>query len=460
MNATIALPRSVITATLALRKAAGEAFVVGGAIRDHFLGRPCHDFDIATNLRPEQVMQVFPHHVPTGLQHGTITIWDKPDKQGPGIEVTTYRGDGHYSDGRRPDQVVFHTNIREDLARRDFTMNAMAYDPVSDTVVDPFDGRADLERRVIRAVGDPLVRFTEDGLRSMRAVRFATVLGLELEEQTKAAIRPTLHVTQKVAMERLRDELLKLLMANKPSAGFELMRETGLLELILPELLLGYGMAQNSHHAYDVYHHVLACIDAGADLTARLGALFHDIAKPLTQAEKPQRPGEHSFHMHESIGAEHTDAIMRRLKFSNEQRERISALVRHHMFYYDPTWSDGTVRRFVNRVGEDLLDDLFALRRADIIGHGLGKDPEAEIAPLQARIAVVLQKSRAMKVTDLEVTGADVLTELQIPPSRRVREVLEELLAEVLEDPSKNQRDTLIQILRRKRQQAEGNQEP
>lgn len=443
-----AVPRLVLQVAERLRADGGEAFLVGGAVRDSLLRRPTHDFDLATNLKPEEVLRRFPFTVPTGLAHGTVSVWMNRQGEGPGIEVTTYRGDGEYLDGRRPSEVLFKQSIEEDLARRDFTINAMAYDPFADRLVDPFHGEADLQAKVIRAVGDPILRFTEDGLRAMRAVRFAAVLEFDLDPATFAAIEPTLHVTERVSIERIRDELVKMMKAPKPSLGFEWMRKSGLLKLVLPELLEGYGMAQNHHHAYDVYHHVLACIDAGSDLTARLGALFHDISKPQTQAPKEHKPGEHSFLMHESIGADRTDEIMRRLKFSNEQRERIVGLVRHHMFFYDNTWTDGTVRRFVSRVGEDLLEDLYNLRRADVVGHGLGKDPEAEIAPLKERISEVLAKSRAMKVTDLLIDGVDVQRELQIPPSRRIREVLDALLQRVLEDPSLNEREKLLEAVR------------
>jgi tRNA nucleotidyltransferase (CCA-adding enzyme) len=251
-----------------------------------------------------------------------------------------------------------------------------------------------------------------------------------------------------VSIERVRDELLKLLDAPKPSVGFEIMRTTGLLALVMPELLEGYGLHQNSHHSYDVYAHIMACIDAAVGRTARLSALFHDIAKPRTAAPREDNPTEHTFYRHDHVGADLTDEIMRRMRFSNDERERISGLVRNHMFWYDPSWSDGAVRRFVGRVGEDNLQHLFDLRTADIIGRGRGEDPRNELVPLQERVARVLSESRALRVTDLCVDGTDVMRELGLPASRRIRDELERLLEAVLEDPSLNTRERLLDVLR------------
>ncbi len=432
----------------ALRQAGGEAYLVGGAVRDVLLGRAPGDVDLATNLTPDRVSALFPFSVPTGIAHGTVTVWLTRERPGKGVEVTTYRSEGSYSDGRHPDSVQFEREIEADLARRDFTINAIAADPETGELKDPHQGVADLEAGRLRAVGDPRARFREDGLRTMRAVRLAAQLGLEIESATLAAIPDALDIVRKVAVERLRDELLKLLEAPKPSVGLELMRQTGLMAIILPELLEGVGLQQNVHHAYTVYEHTLACIDAASDRTARLAALFHDIAKPRTAAPKEGHPGEHTFFRHDHVGAALTDQILRRLRFSNEERERIAHLVNHHMFFYDPAWSDGAVRRFVGRVGEEALSDLFALRQADIVGRGRGEDPRNEIEPLKQRISDVLEKGRAMRVTDLMVDGDDVMRELSIPPSRRVRDVLEQLLERVIEDPSLNERDTLLRLLK------------
>ncbi len=445
------IPPDVLSAAELLRSAGGEAFVVGGAVRDLLRGVSPGDFDLATNLHTDRVQKCFPFSAPTGIAHGTVTVWLNSKGAGPGLEVTTYRGEGAYSDGRHPDQVFFVKNIEDDLARRDFTINAMALDPVSGRVVDPYGGQKDLAAGVLRAVGDPVARFSEDGLRAMRAVRFAATLSgnrvFAIEPDTFAAIAKTLAVVRKVSAERLRDELLKMLTAAKPSVGFELMRESGLLEVVLPELLEGVGMTQNHHHAFSVYDHTLHCIDAAVGRTARLGALFHDIGKPRTRAPKENAPGEFTFHNHEVHGAEMTDQVMRRLRFSNEEREKIIGLVRHHMFWYDPEWSPGAVRRFVRRVGESNLEDLYALRRADIAGRGRDEDSDAELAPLQARVEQVLTESRAMKVTDLKISGGDVMRALGIPASRRVGDLLDALLDRVLEHPELNTKENLLALL-------------
>jgi len=444
---SFSLPDDVVEVSRRLRAAGGEAYLVGGAVRDLLRGVPAGDFDLATNLLPEQTAKSFPSSVPTGIEHGTITVWLNDRCQGKGFEITTYRGEGTYSDGRHPDQVIFMSRIEDDLARRDFTINAMALNPLTLQLVDPFDGQKDLIARLIRAVGDPKVRFCEDGLRSMRAIRFATCLDFNIDANTLAAISETLHTVEKVSIERLRDEFLKLLTAEKPSRGIELMRTTGLLAIILPELLEGVDLHQNHFHMFDVYQHTLAATDAAEGRTARLAALFHDIAKPRTAQQKPDIPGEHTFYRHDSVGAALTDVILRRLKFSNDEREKIVGLVAHHMFWYDPAWSDGSVRRFVRRIGTENLDDIYELRRADIIARGKGEDPSIELEPLQQRVVNVLEQSRAMKITDLAVNGKDVMEVLRVAPSPRVGEVLEQLLERVLEDPSLNHRERLLSLI-------------
>ena len=422
------IPQVVHDAAENLRRAGGEAFVVGGAVRDVLLGKTPGDFDLATNLLPKKVATLFPFTVPTGIAHGTISVWMNSSGAGKPIEVTTYRADVGYSDGRRPDQVEFKSKIEDDLARRDFTINAIAYDPAADRLVDPYGGQTDLDGKVLRAVGAAVQRFSEDGLRPMRAVRFAAQLGFQIEARTFSAIGETLDVVRRVSVERLRDELLKILDTDKPSIAFELMRTSGLLAIVLPELLEGVGMHQNHFHKYSVYDHTIACIDAAVGRTARLGALFHDIAKPRTVAPKEGAPGENTFYRHDHVGADLTDQILRRLRFSNEERELIVALVKNHMFWYDPAWSDGAVRRFVGRVGEERLEPLFDLRAADIVGRGQGEDPRSELEPLKTRITDVLSKSRAVKVTDLAIDGNDVMQALALKPSRIVRDVLEALL--------------------------------
>ena len=435
------IPADVLAVCRRLRDAGHEAHLVGGGVRDMLLGRPPADYDVATDAVPETVIDLFGKTFakPTGLKHGTVTVVTdaKPPRH---VEVTTFRGEGAYLDGRRPSSVTYVKSLADDLGRRDFTMNAVAYDPIADVVTDPFDGRGDLSRGLIRAVGDPVTRFREDGLRPMRAVRQAAQLVFDIDGPTKAAIEPTLDVFRKVSAERIRDELLKMLASPQPSRGLQLMRETGLLGEVIPELLEGVDCTQNRYHKHDVFDHTLHVVDqTEGDPIRRLGALLHDVGKPRARQPREGAPGEFSFFQHEYVGADMADAICRRLKLANAERERVVGIVRNHMFFYSRDWTDGTVRRFVRRVGgHEALDDLFALRAGDVVGRGFGEDPEAEIGELRERVASVAAEDAALKVTDLAIGGADVMRILAIPPSREIGQILEKLLERVIDDPSLN----------------------
>jgi len=466
------IPPDVTSVCTRLRAAGHQAHLVGGGIRDLLLGRRPADFDVATDAHPEQVMALFGsrYAIPTGLQHGTVTVVTEvqagdPDGQlvgdaggaGPRrrhVEVTTFRGEGAYVDGRRPSSVTYVGSLEEDLSRRDFTMNAIGFDPLSGSLTDPFDGRRDLDARLVRAVGDPETRFREDGLRPMRAIRLATQLEFAIDPATRDAIGRTLEVFRKVSLERIRDEILKLLAARRPSGGLELMRATGVLAEVLPELLEGVGVTQNRFHKHSVYEHTLAVVDATAgDALTRLGALLHDIGKPRARQPREGAPGEFSFFKHEIVGAEMTDAICRRWKLSNLDRERVVALVLHHMFFYTPDWTDGTVRRFVRRVGPEVLPALFALREGDVSGRGYDEDPETELGELRRRIAAVSAEDSVMRVGDLAIDGRDVMRILGRGPGREVGILLEGLLERVLDDPSLNTPALLEKLLR----ESEGN---
>jgi tRNA nucleotidyltransferase (CCA-adding enzyme) len=445
------IPADVRALARRLHDAGFQAHLVGGGVRDMLLGRPPADFDLATDARPEKVLEIFGRSfaIPTGLQHGTVTVLSGSDPATRrSVEVTTFRGEGAYLDGRRPSSVTYVSTLDEDLSRRDFTMNAIALEPVTGAIADPFDGRADLARKLIRAVGDPLARFREDGLRPMRAVRQAAQLGFEIESATLDAIAPTLDVFRKVSAERVRDELLKLLASPRPSVGLALMHRTGLLGEVLPELLEGVGCAQNRYHKHDVFGHTLAVVDATrGDAIVRLGALLHDVGKPRARQPREGAPGEYSFFNHEYVGKDMADAIGRRLKLSTADRARVVAMVEHHMFFYKPEWSDGTVRRFVKRVGADALGALFALREGDVLGRGFDEDPERELGELKRRIAEVAASDAALRVTDLAINGQDVMRVLGVPPGREIGVVLERLLELVLDDPSLNTRETLEALL-------------
>jgi tRNA nucleotidyltransferase (CCA-adding enzyme) len=438
------VPHDVLAVLRTLRGAGKQAFVAGGAVRDLLRGAAVQDFDVATDARPEEVQRLFARTVPTGVQHGTVTVLSGEHK----VEVTTFRGEGPYLDGRRPSSVTFLSDIDGDLARRDFTVNAIAWDPIGSVVRDPFGGAADLERGVLRAVGDPMQRFEEDGLRPLRAVRFASTLRLALEPKTARAIPRTLDVFSRVAWERVREEMSKLLVrGDPPSRGLRLLRRTGLLARIVPELLEGLGFEQNRFHAFDVFRHTLRSLDfAPADLTVRLAALLHDVAKPRTA--DPRGPkGEHTFYKHEFVGEEMAREILLRLKYPNREIDRVALLVREHNWYYRPEWNDATVRRTIARVGAAELPALWELRHADLRARGRyveeGLQNQAE---LEARFDAELKRASALQVSDLAIGGRDVMDALGIPPGPQVGRILAALLDRVLDDPALNTREALIRI--------------
>lgn len=413
-------------------------------MRDLVRGEPVTDWDVGTSARPEEVLRLFPGAAPTGLKHGTVTVLLG---SGPS-EVTTFRVEAGYSDARRPDRVTFTDDLEADLARRDFTVNAMAWDPIAGREVDPFGGRADVEARLLRAVGDPRVRFREDGLRPIRAARFAATLEFEIEPGTFAALRDARDQAARVAAERLRDELMKMLKAKKPSLGFEVLRRSGLLPVLLPELEACVAVPQNRHHAYDVYFHTLHVTDAAPaeKPVVRLAALFHDLGKPMTRGEKEN--GDATFYNHEFESARLAEEAMTRLKFSREMTQRVVHLVRHHMFDYRPEWTDATVRRFVRKVEADNVADLFDLRIADNVGNGTKTGFPHYLGELTDRIDAVIAAEEALSVRDLKVDGADVMRVLKVPPGPEVGKVLDRLLEDVLEEPSLNERGKLLARMR------------
>jgi tRNA nucleotidyltransferase (CCA-adding enzyme) len=421
----------------------GAAYLVGGSVRDVLLGRAQHGaFDVATDRTPDEVMRRFDRVEPIGLAHGTVLVLEGDVR----LEVTTFRREGPYADARRPDHVTFTRDVLEDLARRDLTVNAMAFDPARGVLLDPHGGVADLERSVLRAVGDPVTRFREDALRPLRVARLAATLGMTPEPATRAALSRVGDRIARVAFERVRDEWQRMLAAPRPSVGLELLREAGLLEVWMPELMRGYGVVQNRWHAYDVYDHELHTCDAApADKPrVRWAALLHDIGKPDTRAE---RDSEGTFYGHEIVGAEIADGILQRFRFPNDEREAIVHLVREHMFNYQSQWTDAALRRWLRRVGTDAVADVFDLRIADLLGNGLKQGFPADLEAMRARIEAMLASSQALGVRDLAVSGDDVMRILEIAPGPRVGEVLERLLEEVIEDPSGNDRARLLDRL-------------
>ena len=426
-----------------------EVCLVGGAVRDMLRGRKAHDWDLATNATPEEVTDIFRNArprarvIPTGLRHGTVTVLYK----GWSVEVTTYRTETDYSDGRRPDSVRYAESIEEDLSRRDFTMNAVALRLPAGKRVDPFGGEADIKAKVIRCVGDPVQRFAEDGLRPLRAVRFAAQLSFGIEERTLAAIGGALETSAKVAAERVKDELDKIIASGKPSAAFLLMERTGLLGLFLPELAVCRGVEQKGSHRFDVLDHSLMACDfaasKGCTAEVRFAALFHDVGKPGVQSL--DETGERTFHQHDAESARIARDVLFRLRFPNTFVEQVCHLVAEHMFHYTDDWSDAAVRRFVVRVGRENLPAFYQLRRADTFAKAGSEPPPDYLLPLIDRVEKILAESQAFTLKDLAVSGRDLMA-MGIAPGKTLGKILNELLEAVLDDPDLNTKDTLLEI--------------
>ncbi|MGD8717781.1 MAG: HD domain-containing protein [Candidatus Zixiibacteriota bacterium] len=440
------IPSEVRELVAALKAVGKRAYLVGGGVRDLLAGLPAEDFDVATDARPEEVRKLFPRTAPTGIKHGTITVLGKAGE----YEVTTFRRDGKYGDARHPDDVTYAAAVEEDLSRRDFTFNAFAYDPLEDEFIDLYRGVEDFEQGIVRAVGNAEERFREDGLRPLRAIRLAARFEFEIEAETLQAIPKVLERVRMVAVERVRGELMKMLAtAERPSYGIDLMRETGLLELSVPELLEGYSVTQNEFHAHDVYTHALYSCDAAPAKKplVRLAALLHDIGKPRTRVV---REGRVTFYNHQAVSRRMARDIMNRLRFSKKDRDHVLHLVYHHMFGYTSQWTDAAVRRFIRKVGRENIADLFDLRIADWFGNGTNYGFPAYLRALERRINEAIAREEAFTEKDLAVNGHDVMTELGIAAGPAVGEALGYLLERVLEDQSLNERERLLELLREK----------
>lgn len=442
------IPETIYSISAILNNHGYSAYLVGGAVRDMLMGLIPYEYDLTTNARPQDVQSIFKHTIPTGIKHGTILVI----LNGMHVEITTFRNDGDYSDGRHPDSVDYADTIEEDLPRRDLTINAMAYDLSSETLIDMFGGIEDIENRIIKAVGNPYERFREDGLRLMRTIRFSTKLDFKIEKNTLKAIFDTKEMLGSIAYERIREEFNKIIISKHVYRGFETMRETGILDMILPELMLGYGVDQNKFHKYDVYYHILNTIHhveklESDDLTliVRLSALFHDIAKPVVQkhVDKQEEP---VYYNHEVVGASIAKKIMRRFKYSNSEIDLVSLLVRQHMFYYQDEWTDGAVRRFMCSVGVPNIKPLLKLREADRLGSGKRKDKESSAIPkLLARINKIIEAENAITVKDLNINGDDLMKEFNLKPSPLIGRILHHLLDIILDEPDLNEHKTLLE---------------
>ena len=374
------------------------------------------------------------------------------------MEITTYRTEAGYSDGRRPDQVHYTANIDEDLSRRDFTMNAMALRLPKGEKIDPFGGESDLKKKIIRCVGDPAERFAEDGLRPLRAVRFAAQLSMALAPETLAAIPGALDTSAKVSAERVRDEIEKIIGSGKPSRAFLLMEQAGLLRLFLPELAACRGVDQKGYHRFDVLEHSLLACDYAAEKEfpqdVRVAALLHDIGKvPVRQAVTgTEKTGGnelyYTFYQHELESEKMARGILGRLRYPNAFIDSVCHLVMEHMFHYTDEWSDAAVRRFIVRVGEDSLTRLYQLRRADTYATARHEPPPDYLLPLIYRVEKILSEGNAFTLKNLAVSGNDLIA-IGIKPGKTMGFILNELLETVLDDPEQNTRETLLHIAKK-----------
>ncbi len=438
------LPTEVQQVMAVLSGAGFEAFIVGGCVRDAILKRTPKDWDITTNAKPEQIQELFPEHVYENT-FGTVGV--KTGSEDPSlaiIEITPYRLEGKYTDKRHPDAITFAQNLVDDLWRRDFTINAMAMDAAGE-IIDNHQGQQDVANRIVRTVGAPTDRFNEDALRMLRAVRFAVQLNFTLEPITFQAIQDNAKHLEAISHERIRDELVKIIESERAHEGILLLEESGLLKYILPELREGIGVTQNLHHIYTVWEHNVLALKYTADknytLAVRLGSLFHDIGKPRSKRGE----GTHStFYGHEVIGGRMVAGIMERLKFPQDISDKVTKLVRYHMFFYTPEEvTASSVRRLLANVGKENVDDLLKLREADRIGSGRPKAVPYKLRHLKYMIDKVSRDPISVKM--LKVNGNDVMSKLTGGPGPKVGLVLNMLLAEVLDDPAQNTREHLME---------------
>lgn len=438
----IPVPEPVARVVERLAAAGHHAYLVGGCVRDGLLGRSPEDYDIATSATPSEVERLFDKVVPVGAAFGSSLVLSS----GMEVHVTTFRSEMEYRDARRPSAVRFGVSIEEDLARRDFTVNAIAWDPLRDRYVDPFGGREDLCRRLIRAVGEPGERFREDALRTLRAVRFAAVLGFDMEEATWEGVQAEAEGVQRLSAERVRDELLKILAAPDVGRALWMMVALGLFFLVFPELRGADRLAQAKRGAPTLLDHsIQAAAAVHGPALLRLAALLHDAGKLRTRSVTTE--GRVVFHGHEREGAAIARSLMQRLHFPRAEVERVASLVEMHMAVSQPV-SKKALRRWLDRYGEEWVRELLHLGRADAVASGWGEE-NPHIDRLEASLREVLAEGAAFSRKRLSIDGRDVMRELGIPPGRLVGDVLEKVYDAVLEDPSLNERERLLFLVRR-----------
>ena len=436
------LPNEVKKVLSDFKKNNFEIYIVGGAVRDLLMGKNVYDWDFTTNATPEEIIKIYPdgfYDNAFGTVGLTVEGFDEP------FEITTYRTEFGYSDNRRPDKVSWGKSLEEDLKRRDFTINAFAYD--GEKLIDLYDGQKDLNNKVLKAVGDASERFNEDALRMMRAVRIAGELKFQIEKNTFEAIQSNATLINRIAKERIKDELFKILKSNNPYSGFVHLKESGLMQEILPELTKCFGIEQKSvgrHHIYDVGTHLLMSLKEckSEDPITRFATLIHDIGKPQTVRKLPT--GVITFYNHEMVSTRIAENIADRLKFSSKEKDKLVKLVRFHQFTVDEHQTDSAIRRFITNVGLEYVEDMLHLRVADRLGGG-ASETSWRLEEFKKRLIEVQKQPFAIK--DLKINGKDVMEKLNIPAGPKVGEILEKLFNEVVENNVPNERESLLKLL-------------
>jgi len=442
------IPKEVLQIIEKLNKVKYEAFIVGGCVRDYLRNEPPKDWDITTSAKPKEIQKLFPKSFYDN-QFGTVgVITDAKDKTLKVVEITTYRTESKYTDKRHPDKVEFAKTIEEDLARRDFTINAVAYDPIQKKYIDPYSGKKDIKEEIICTVGNPQERFSEDALRIMRAVRFATELDFVIEPETLASIKKYAESLREIAQERIKDELVKIIMSNRAHFGIMYLQETGLLKYIMPELERGIGITQNHHHPYDCYYHGIYSLEHATtenySLEVRIAALLHDIGKPYVKEGLGTRS---TFYNHAQFGAKVAKTILKRLKFPKKFIDRVAHLVEFHLFYYETdVVTEAGVRRMLRRLGKENIKDFMEVRMCDRIGSRVPKAKPYRLRHLEYMLEKVGSDPIDPKM--LKINGDEIMKILKIEPSRRVGLLLEALLQEVLDNPKNNAKDYLTKRIK------------
>ena len=423
------IPKEVLLILQRLKKAGYHVYIVGGAIRDSLLGRAITDWDLCTSANTQNIKHLFSDCRQFILHPGTRVIL----LSGKQYEITSFKGE-------KPD------DLNHDLACRDFTINAMAYNPDIEEIIDPFGGQGDITHKIIKAVKDPVKRIQEDPLRILRGLRISTDLGFSFDPKTMQAIIKYNYLLKTVAQERIREELVKILLTTRPSRGFKLMIRTGTLKIILPELLEGYLKRQNNYHSFTIFKHIMETVDSvRADPLMRLTALFHDIAKPRVRKKVE---GQWRFFGHEEASANMAEEIMGRLRFSNKMIRQVKNLIKNHLIGYNSGWGDAAVRRLIRRVGSEQITELIEFRRADLIAHGKNPDNLKLIDELEKRIGHELQSPQ--NISKLAIDGRTIMKALGLSPGAQVGQIKKNLLEKIIEDPQLNNQQDLLKLALKK----------